>query len=133
MDEIQAAFLSIKLKYVDEEIVNRRAVAEYFLNNIHNKSIILPTNGDLNEHVWHLFVIRIKARDQLQKILLDNGIQTLIHYPIPIHKQVCYSNFKSLNLPITEMIHDEVLSLPISPVMTNEEIVNIVNCLNKIT
>ena len=131
MDEIQAAFLNVKLPYVDKEIVNRRAVAKYYLENIKNSKIILPDSGLNEEHVWHLFVIRTKNRDDLHNYLLNNGIQTLIHYPIPPHKQKCYSEYNSQSLPITELIHEEVLSLPISPVMNKEEIQNIVTVLNE--
>lgn len=132
MDEIQAAFLSVKLKYVDQEIVRRRLVADYFLTRIKNEQIILPNPGDIDEHVWHLFVIRTKQREELQTKLLEHGIQTLIHYPIPPHKQTCYQQFNHLSLPITETIHDEVLSLPISPVMEKDEIENIIVIMNEI-
>lgn len=130
MDEIQAAFLNVKLPYVDAEIANRRAVANYFLEHINNPKIILPNTGLEDEHVWHLFVIRTKNRYSLQKYLSDNGIQTIIHYPIPPHKQECYKDINSNALPITELIHDEVLSLPISPVMLLTEVVEIVRILN---
>ena len=131
MDEIHAAFLNVKLPYVDKEIINRRAVAKYYLENIKNTKIILPESGLNEEHVWHLFVIRTKNRDNLHKYLTDNGIQTLIHYPIPPHKQKCYSDFNSKSLPITESIHEEILSLPISPVMNQEEILKIVKIINE--
>ena len=130
MDEIQAAFLNVKLPYVDAEIAKRREVANYYLKHIKNPKIILPNTGLEDEHVWHLFVIRTKNRDSLQKYLSDNGIQTLIHYPMPPHKQVCFKDINSNALPITELIHDEVLSLPISPVMLLTEVVEIVRILN---
>lgn len=130
MDEIQAAFLNVKLPYVDAEIAKRREVANYYLEHIKNPKIILPNTGLVDEHVWHLFVIRTKDRDSLQKYLSDNGIQTLIHYPIPPHKQECYSSFNMKSLLITELIHDEVLSLPISPVMLLTEVAEIVRVLN---
>ena len=132
MDEIQAAFLSIKLKYVDQEIVSRRLIADYFLTQLKNEQIILPNPGDIDEHVWHLFVIRTKQREELQTKLLEHGIQTLIHYPIPPHKQTCYQQFNHLSLPITETIHDEVMSLPISPVMEKDEIEKIVDLINRL-
>ena len=90
----------------------------------------MPNPGSLDEHVWHLFVIRTLHRDQFQSYLKENGVETLIHYPIPLHKQECYSSMSHLNLPITEKIHEEVLSLPISPVMTEDEIVKIVALVN---
>jgi dTDP-4-amino-4,6-dideoxygalactose transaminase len=134
MDEIQAAFLSVKLKYLDAENEIRRKIADYYLKNIKNEQIILPIPTLRREsHVQHLFVIRTKQRDKLQAYLNENGIQTLIHYPIPPHKQACYKEWNSLSFPITEKIHDEVLSLPISPVMKKDEIEKIVKILNNVT
>ena len=125
IDEIQAAFLDIKLKYIDVENQRRREIAQYYLKNIKHPDIVLPLyngqNPSAQSHVFHLFVIRTVYRKQLQTYLKENGIQTLIHYPIPPHKQLAYKEWNGLKLPITEMIYNEVLSLPISPVMTNEE------------
>ena len=131
LDEIQAAFLNVKLKYIQEDIDNRRKVANYYLNNIKNKNIILPTVLEEQGHVWHLFVIRTENRDFLQKYLINNSIQTLIHYPIPIHHQKAYSNFEYLKLPITELIHENIISLPLSAANTEEELNYIVNVLNE--
>jgi dTDP-4-amino-4,6-dideoxygalactose transaminase len=131
MDEIQAAFLNVKLGYVDSETQSRRKIASYYIENIKNEKIIIPNAGDVNEHVWHLFVIRTTNRDELQVFLLENGIQTLIHYPIPLYKQECYKNLAHISLQITEKIHDEVISLPISPVMSIEDAEKIVAVLNK--
>jgi dTDP-4-amino-4,6-dideoxygalactose transaminase len=131
MDEIQAAFLNVKLPYVENEIACRREIADFYLGSIKNSYFILPKKGNDNEHVWHLFVIRTNKRDELQSYLQENGIQTLIHYPIPFHKQVCYPDFNDLSLPITEQIHNEVLSLPISPVMNKDEIIRVIEVLNK--
>jgi len=131
MDEIQAAFLSAKIKYLDTENEIRRKIADYYLENIKNEKITLPmpeTHKDA--HVHHVFVIRTKERDRLQKYLTENDIQTLIHYPIPPHKQECYKEWNSLSLPITEQIHKEVLSLPISQVMAEEEVNKIVEKIN---
>jgi dTDP-4-amino-4,6-dideoxygalactose transaminase len=123
LDEIQAAVLSIKLKYLDEENERRRLVAERYLKEINNPEITLPKMpADRNEHVWHLYVIRSKRREALQKHLADLGIQTLIHYPIPPHKQNAYKDLNSMTLPATEQIHQEVLSLPISQVMSKDEV-----------
>jgi dTDP-4-amino-4,6-dideoxygalactose transaminase len=138
MDEIQAAFLSVKLDYVDAESAILQEIAEYYLEHITNPKIILPiTNYELrinlkSSHVWHVFVVRCKQRDELQKHLENHNIQTQIHYPIPPHKQACYANtpLANLALPITEQIHCEVLSLPISPVMTKEEIQAVVDAVN---
>ena len=130
LDEIQAAFLSIKLNYIDKENKRRQEIADYYISNIKDDKIILPSKGNYNEHVWHLFVIRSEKRDSLKKYLEENGVQTLIHYPIPPHKQKCYPGLNQLSFPITEKIHEEVLSLPISPVLTDEEIKRVVDILN---
>ncbi|HEC1786741.1 TPA: DegT/DnrJ/EryC1/StrS family aminotransferase, partial [Campylobacter lari] len=120
LDELQAGILDIKLKHLDDDNQKRKEIANFYMKNIKNENIILP-KIDI-DHVWHLFVIRTKFRDKLQKYLNENNIQTIIHYPIPPHKQECYKYFNNLSLPITEQIHNEVLSLPISPVMTQDEI-----------
>jgi dTDP-4-amino-4,6-dideoxygalactose transaminase len=131
MDEMQAAFLSVKIDHILEENQRRREVADYYCKNITNSKIILPQQPvDAAEHVYHLFVVRTKERDALQKYLADNGIQTLIHYPIPPHKQECYKVWNNLSFPITEQIHREVLSLPISPVMTSTEVEKVVGLIN---
>lgn len=132
MDEIQAAFLSVKLKYIDDENAIRCAIAEKYLAEINNPLIKLPIvrSTDKLSHVWHLFVIRCKERDRLQSYLAKHNIQTLIHYPIPPHKQKCYNEYNELKLPLTEQIHEEVLSLPISPVMTAEEIKSVIDVIN---
>jgi dTDP-4-amino-4,6-dideoxygalactose transaminase len=132
MDEIQAAFLSIKLRYLNQETARRREISDYYIKNIKNPNIILPKKGEVDEHVWHLFVIRTDKRDELQAYLQEKEIQTLIHYPIPLHKQECYSFIHDFSFPITEKIHEEVLSLPISPVMSEEEVEKVVQLLNKI-
>ena len=131
LDEIQAAFLNVKLKYIQDDIDNRRKVADYYLNNIKNENIILPTVIEEEGHVWHLFVIRTKNRVKLQKYLLDNGIQTLIHYPIPIYKQKAYEEYENLNLPLTEQIHQEVLSLPIGEHISNMDLSYVVKVVNE--
>lgn len=131
MDEIQAAFLNVKLRFIDNENSLRQEIASYYIQNIKNEFVILPKNDLLNEHTWHLFVIRTTKREELQKFLFEKGIQTLIHYPIPMHKQQCYmKTFNNIELPITELIHEEVLSLPISPVMSKEDVVYICESLN---
>ncbi len=131
LDELQAAVLDVKLKYIDQENERRREIAERYLSEIKNEQIVLPQSpDDRSEHVWHLFVIRTKKRDTLQSYLLEKGIQTLIHYPVPPHKQTAYSEYFNLSFPITETIHDEVLSLPISPVMNDEEVAKIIFALN---
>lgn len=131
LDEIQAAILSIKLKYLDSENQRRREIAKRFISEIKNPHIVLPELPiDENEHVWHLFVIRCNKRDELQRYLLQKGVQTLIHYPIPPHKQKAYSSWNDLSFPVTETIHNEVLSLPISQVLTENEISKICEVIN---
>lgn len=131
LDELQAAVLDVKLKYIDQENAVRRDIAKSYLQKIVNSNIILPSNpDDNNEHVWHVFVIRCKKRDQLQQYLTNNGIQTVIHYPTPPHKQEAYRELNNLSFPITEEIHNEVLSLPISPVLTVNEVDQIIQLIN---
>ena len=130
LDEMQAALLRVKLKYLNNEIENRRKIANYYLTNIKNDKIILPTVRKEDNHVWHLFVIRAENRDKLQQYLTDNGIQTLIHYPIAPHKQNAYKEWNDRNYPITEKIHKEVLSLPMSGVQTMEETQKVVEVVN---
>lgn len=130
LDEIQAAFLNVKLNYIQADILERRRVANYYMEHIKNPAIILPLVLNAEGHVWHLFVIRTSNRDDLQKYFSDNGIQTLIHYPIPPHKQKAYAAFNESTFPITEQIHEEVLSLPMSSVMTKEEIERVVKVIN---
>ncbi|AXG74986.1 DegT/DnrJ/EryC1/StrS family aminotransferase [Flavobacterium arcticum] len=131
LDEIQAAVLNVKLPYLNEENQKRKEIAKYYNEHINNSAIILPKLPDNeNEHVWHLYVIRTQKREQLQHYLTQNGIQTLIHYPIPPHKQEAYSDLNTLSFPITEQIHNEVLSLPISPVLTDEELETVVKAIN---
>ena len=137
LDELQAAVLDVKLKYIDQENQRRREIAEKYINGINNPKLILPIQHTtyniqhLEEHVWHLFVIRTSEREKLQNYLTENGVQTLIHYPIPPHKQEAYKEMNHLSFPITEKIHQEVVSLPISPVMGDMEVDIIISVLNK--
>jgi len=132
IDEIQAAFLSIKLKYLDLENDIRRGIANSYMNNIKNEKIVLPLLPENQDtHVYHLFVIRTEKRDELRLYLERNGVQALIHYPVPPHKQDAYKEWNREYLPVTEKIHKEVLSLPISPVMLNEEVEKVIDLLNK--
>lgn len=131
LDEIQAAILDVKLKHLDEDVAIRKQKAKYYIDNITNPDIITPIVKDWDAHVFHIFTIRCKRRDELQKYLSDNGVQTVIHYPIPPHKQECYKEWNNLSFPITEQIHNEELSLPMSPVLTGEEIKTVVALLNE--
>lgn len=133
LDELQAAFLNIKLPNLEADNNTRRLIANRYLSEIKNKKIILPFWNLSGNHVFHLFVIRIKNRDHLQQYLLENEIQAMIHYPIPPHKQKAFSNWNDLSFPITEKIHQEVLSLPISPVLTEKEVSYIIEKINSWT
>lgn len=130
LDELQAAFLEIKLKHLDSDNESRRAVAKFYRENITNNKIILPECVSEEGHAWHLFVVRCEERERFQAYLKDNGIETIIHYPIPPHKQEAYKEYNHLSLPITEKIHREVLSLPISPVMSREQAEEVVRVVN---
>ncbi len=135
LDEIQAAMLDVKLKYLEEETQHRRHIASLYLNGIKNPLIQLPlseVNAENNEqHVWHLFVIRTEQRETLQQYLLNHGIQTLIHYPIPPHKQQAYKEWNSLSYPISEQIHREVLSLPMGPTLSIVDAKRVVTLCNQ--
>ncbi len=130
LDEIQAAVLDVKLKHLDEDLELRKSVAKYYVEHITNPKIILPEINNWDAHVFHLFPIRCAERDALQAYLTEQGVQTVIHYPIPPHKQQCYKGWNNLSLPITEQIHNEELSLPMSPVLTNEDLEMVVKILN---
>lgn len=134
LDEIQAAFLNVKLPHLDVENSIRKAIAKRYLSEIKNDKITLPTlslRGTKQSHVFHLFVIRTENREELQQYLLENGIQTMIHYPIPPHQQKAFKEWNQLSFPITEKIHKEVLSLPISPVLTDDEVSFVISILNQ--
>lgn len=130
LDEIQAAILDVKLKHLDDDNSRRREIAKFYRENIKNKNIILPETYDEKAHVWHLFVIRTANRKRLEKHLNENGIQTNIHYPTAPHRQECYAEWKNYSFPVTEKIHNEVLSLPISPVLSDNELSKVIKSLN---
>lgn len=134
LDEIQAAILNVKLKFLDQENQYRRHIADLYLKEIQNSAIELPLtniNAETDtQHVWHLFVIRTQHREQLQKHLAEHGVQTLIHYPIPPHKQQAYQEWNNFSLPISEQIHAEVLSLPIGPTLSIDEAKQVVQLCN---
>lgn len=131
LDEVQAAVLDVKLKYLDEDNAHRQRIANYYYDHICNPQIILPTRLSDDNNVYHLFPVLCERRDELQAYLDKNEVQTLIHYPIPPHKQECYSQWKDLSFPITEQIHQQELSLPISPVMDMKEVESVVDLLNQ--
>jgi len=130
LDEIQAAVLNIKLIHIEEDNSNRKRVAQYYISNIIHPEIVLPKVYNWDSHVFHIFTIRTKNRDQLQAYLLENGVQTMIHYPIPPHKQACYNEWNGMAFPITEQIHNEELSLPMSPVISENEYQRVVELIN---
>ena len=131
LDEIQAAFLRVRLRHLDQENARRREIAERYRAEIHNPSVRLPVViGSEDSHVWHLFVVRVPERERFMRSLADVGIQTAIHYPIAPHRQKCFPDYHRLVLPITEAIHREVVSLPISPVMTDQNVSTVINAVN---
>jgi dTDP-4-amino-4,6-dideoxygalactose transaminase len=132
LDEIQAAILKIKLTYLDEENDFRRRVAKNYCDNIKNSKIILPIFPKPPEksHVWHLFTVRTKFRNELQNHLLKAGVQTVIHYPVSPHKQIAYKEMNEMLLPITQEIHDSILSLPIYPMIDEESIFKVIDSVN---
>lgn len=133
MDEIQAAFLSIKLKRIDERNHIRKLIAKRYMDEIQNPYITLPkiVKGDIDSHVFHLFVIRTPYREQLQNYLKQKGIETLIHYPTPVHKQSCYREYATTSCKLSECIQKEILSLPISSVMEEDEVETVINVINQ--
>lgn len=131
LDELQAAFLSVKLKDLDQDNGLRRSIAEYYLQNITNDKIILPGVNNREGHIWHLFVVRCGSRDELRTYLQQNDIQTVIHYPVAPHKQEAYKdNFSGDLYPITEEIAETCLSIPISPVLNGEEAKTVADVIN---
>ncbi|MCG9697110.1 DegT/DnrJ/EryC1/StrS family aminotransferase [Shewanella sp. Isolate11] len=130
LDEIQAAMLRVKLSYLDKEIEARRKVANAYLSGISNRKIQLPSVGNEEEHVWHLFVVRTEHRKDLQQYLKDNDIQTLIHYPTPPHMQEAYNEWCIHSYPISEIIHQQVLSIPMSPNLLNYDVQSVIDMLN---
>lgn len=131
LDEMQAAFLSIKLDYLDETNEFRREVAKKYLEGIHNDKVILPKVAKTNEHVWHIFSVRVENRDEFQEYLKENGIGTVIHYPIPIHKQKAYSELNNEDYPNATKIANTVISLPMYYGMTDEEVNYVIDVINK--
>ncbi|NRA16455.1 MAG: DegT/DnrJ/EryC1/StrS family aminotransferase [Oceanospirillaceae bacterium] len=131
LDEIQAAFLRVKLRYLDKEIELRRVVAMAYLNSINNPDIQLPKIESYDAHVWHLFVISTSRREQMSKYFDSNGIETIIHYPIPPHKQLAYKELNSVNMPISEDIHQKVISIPMGPTLSETEYKRIINVCNR--
>jgi dTDP-4-amino-4,6-dideoxygalactose transaminase len=135
LDELQAAFLSVKLQVLDADNQRRRNVAQYYIDNITNEKIVLPfAKGsavvNMLSHVWHVFAVRTSDRKGFQNHLTQQGIQTVIHYPIPPHRQPAYKEWNQLSYPVSEKIHSEIISLPISPVMGQDEIDMVIKAVN---
>ncbi len=130
LDELQAAFLNVKLPHLDKANEKRRQNALLYLKNIKQSNIVLPV-FDEKSHVYHQFAIRTRRRDELKTYLANHGIETMIHYPVPPHKQQAYSEWQNLHLPITEQIHREILSLPVRENLTGDEINYIIEKINK--
>jgi dTDP-4-amino-4,6-dideoxygalactose transaminase len=131
LDEMQAAMLRVKLRHLDSDTSRRRVVANHYKNEINNPLITLPEWNNDEEHAFHLFVIRLENREKLQTYLVDNGIQTLIHYPVPPHKQGAYQEWHDDSFIITEQIHKQVISLPISPVMSSVDVDKVITKVNE--
>ena len=135
LDEIQAAMLRVKLNYLEQDIAHRRSIANVYSEYIQNEAITLPLPQGRVEnnlsHVWHVYVIRCQQREPLQTFLKDQGIQTLIHYPIPPHKQEAYVDWNELSFPISEQVHQEVLSLPMGPTLSLEQAEFVASAVNK--
>lgn len=131
LDEIQAAVLDVKLRHLDDDNERRKQIAEMYITGITNPAVITPKVTDRDAHVFHIFPIRTRKRDELQNYLTEHGVQTNIHYPIAPHKQECYKDWNSWSFPITEKIHAEELSLPISPVLTDEEVNEVIRLINE--
>lgn len=130
LDEMQAAILRVKLKYLDNEISKRRAIADYYVQSITNNSLILPHAEKKAQHVWHLFVVRHEARKQFQEKLSLSGVQTEVHYPIAPHMQLAFKEFFNCSFPLTETIHAQVVSLPLNSGLTQKEIERIIQAIN---
>ncbi len=130
LDEIQAAVLSVKLAGLDQDNQRRKEVARYYLEHINHTEVTLPKVNDWDAHVFHLFIIRSARRDALLKHLNNRGVQALIHYPVPPHKQKAYNEWNQFYFPITEKVHSEVLSLPISQVISDEEATLVIEAVN---
>ncbi len=131
LSEIQATILSVKLPYLEAENEFRKNIAKRYLLEIQNDKITLPSDNTVENDVWHLFVIRVVERDDFRKYLLQKGVGTDVHYPVPPHKQIAYKNWANLPLPITYNIHETVVSLPLNTTLTHQEISYIIQIVNE--
>lgn len=133
MDELQAAALRVKLRHLDDDNARRHCIALRYIEEMRNPAIRVPAKEYADSNVFHIFPVLCQRRDQLQRHLADNGIQTIIHYPIPPHRQKCYSDMAHLSLPVTERIHREELSLPLNQALTDGEVDYIIKAVNSFT
>jgi len=131
LDEIQAAVLNVKLPYLDAENARRRQLARLYLEGITLPGLVLPPGDQIEDDVWHLFVVRHPRRENFIAYLLEKGIQTNVHYPLPIHKQKAYQEYHHMHLPLTEQIHREVISLPLNTVLTDAQAAYIIESINQ--
>ena len=130
LDELQAAVLRVKLKYLDCDNAARRRIAMRYVSEICNPELLLPSPDFCDNSVHHIFPVLCRRRDELQRYLADGGVQTVIHYPIPPHRQLCYTEFGGLSLPVTERIHREELSIPLNQTMQEEEVDKVISLLD---
>lgn len=130
LDELQAALLSVKLPYLDDETRQRQRAAQRYLAGIRNPAIQLPDPGVAGQHAWHLFVVRTDCRQELQQHLAELRVQTLVHYPVPPHRQQAYPQLAHLSLPLTERLHEQVLSLPMDPTLSDEAVEHVIQACN---
>lgn len=130
LDELQAAFLNCKLPFLEADNDRRRAIAKKYIFEIQNEKISLPKYDGSENNVFHLFIVRVENRNSFIDYLDRNGIGHLIHYPIPPHKQQALSEFSDLSFPNTEKIHEEIISIPMSPIMTDEDVNEVISILN---
>jgi dTDP-4-amino-4,6-dideoxygalactose transaminase len=130
LDEVQASILRVKLKYLDQDNEYRRKIARFYLDNIVNPNVILPSASSL-DNVYHVFPVRVRDRDQFINYLAENSIQTLVHYPTPPYRQKCYDGYFDGYFPISDMIHRQVVSIPISPVISDDDINKVTDVINE--
>ncbi len=130
LDELQAAFLNVKLDLLDNEIEKRRKIADIYLREIDNEKIVLPVVRMREHHVWHLFVVQVEDRIGFMDYMKNKGVHTMVHYPIPPHKQIALNEFFDLKLPLTEYFHNHVVSIPLYPTLEKSEIDYTISCIN---
>ena len=130
LDEIQAALLRVKLRHLDEDVALRRRVARRYRDGIRHPQIALPEVAHEEQHAWHLFVVRCHRRDALQRHLQAQGVQSQVHYPVPPHRQPAYAELREAWLPLTERLHEEVLSLPLGPSLGEDAVARVIAACN---